>query len=446
MFVHIVDDSNAISPLIDIYKGLINKLPGITLNDFKSGSTDSIPQLYFFVIEFVSNYVFEITDWENSIGALIDHPFELRQLLDIGDLTTLSNLCNKEKELIQLLSSKSSFSRFVASSLITHQVYFNLENHQLLFDKLFYSNELDVKSRVLAFRAYTLGIVARATSTKQTPSDIITYLYEKLSYFYYQIFSPDITSNLNDEKKEQIDYWKYNLFGIFLLEIEKQKESNSIHGSDIVTFLLDETDFCMPVMLSILLNVLEDIALQNHVRFVLLTIFSDKFMACWESISPNEVLKVISNIRSLYHEEVDEFFRDNILLNKYWEEAKFLTPLPNTKQNHNIGTDLWTIIAISTNIELEKIAGLFLLEIALSDSVQNCLRRFVITTLQILSEPIRVDVAHYEWHLINYKTAGGIEKLNLPPNIMSERQDLHSYYKQLINSCIKKIGKPDLQL
>jgi hypothetical protein len=106
-----------------------------------------------------------------------------------------------------------------------------------------------------------------------------------------------------------------------------------------------------------------------------------------------------------------------------------------------VSTNLWLLVAIATDMQMAKAAGLYLLEVALSNSAEDCLKRLFLLTIQLFTEPIRIDIAHVQWGLAHSPDWDRFDRLAISRDIMDVRPDLHEYYRSTSRTCIEMYGR-----
>jgi hypothetical protein len=444
MMVHIVDDPKSVYPFLDIFKDLIKKVPGFHIREKGDHVSTELSGTANITIDIVASFIKNITDFPYQFKQFIGDPKTTRAILDVGELTSLESLIDHEPEVVKILTWENSWVRFISSSLITHQIYYNIDLHLPFFLGLIDSSKLQLVHKLWATRALVLGLVARMATYKEFPEEVMEVLYDLLVSLWYEISDETEKPKVIETGKQPDDLlnlWKIILYAILTIEATKQRRAGATVGSTMISELIKIPSFCETNSLVNFIDVLEGIAFQGFVDFSLKTLLSKEFKLHWEKKAFLHGIENISTIRGFYQHEVDAMLQGDASADTVWNEVKSHQTFISPKDIRRISTDLWGMVAIATNITVEKATGLYLLEIALSESVEESIHGLVKVTLEVLSDPERIDIAHVQWGLAHDPKWNRYDKLQISRDVINTRPELHAYYKNLIGKIIDKYGK-----
>lgn len=444
MFIHLVDDPESVKPLLDVYKDLVTGIPGVGTDRKDSGLGklvgDSTANI---IVEIVAKVVARIAALDHDLKEVIGRPKVVRAALDIGELFTLDSLTMHKEAVVELLAWNNSFIAYVSSSLVMHQVDYNIEEHLPLFIEIMDSDRLEFTSRLLLFRALVLGLVARSAKGNDVSYDILVMLTDYLVGFWHNLSdSPvvsgaDVLTDLNDPGV----LWQSALLGMLFIEADTQRRLGTVTGSHIVPDLMRDPEFAEVSSLKILLSALERAAYQGFVDFAILSILDRNTRLHWEREVFGVGIETLANIRALYQQEVDSLLQAEQSADHLWEKVRVVGGRPSPQDIRSISYVLWTMVACATDIQLTKASGLYLLELAFSASVSDFWKRAVRLSMEILSHPTVIDIAHVQWGLAHDPGWDRFEKLKIPRSILDISSEAHERYGGLAEACIATCGR-----
>jgi uncharacterized coiled-coil protein SlyX len=447
MMIHLVDDPESLHPLMDICWDLINRLPAVTSTPprdrlakaVSEGTTNLFVEI---IAQAVSRPISRYAILDNALQVVIGDPKTIRAALDVGELLSLTSLTEHRDKIVRLINWPSAFVSFIASSLTIHQIDSNPDEHLPLFLSTLDSPELGLSQRLLILRALTLGLIARMVKGNSIPEGILSTLLEYLLAYWYEMEESPPTPVSDDAlaMTNPLDLWQSTLYGLLVMEADAQRSRGDTKGSTIASTLVDAPAFGTSGM-KVLLKTLERTAYQDYVDFAVMSIVDKKIRRLWEQDLPEMAVAALSDIRALYQDEVDSLLQKEPTLGELWNKVKVTGYYPSPKDLRSIGHSLWLIVVIATDMQVAKAAGLCLMELAFAKSVTDYWRRLVRLVMEMLTDPIIVDIAHVEWGFAHDPEWDRFDKLEIPRDIVKTRPELHEHYRMLIESCIERCGR-----
>lgn len=443
MFIHVVDEPKSVYPVFDFYKELLYKVPGTRLLG-SQGKIGLLSRATDVVIESFASSWARIGKSDQKLKDLLEKPDSIRALLDIGELTVKESLLDYKDPIIRLITWDNPIVSYFAGSLITHQIYFSpeLDQHISLFGEIFLSDRLKTVHRVFVIRAFIVGFIARLLRDKDIPNKIEEEIFDSLVSLWNDIQheNPEMIYD-PDDVHTPFYVWKAALFGLLYLEALLQRRSGNITGSNFLKRMLHDATFTTPESIKVMIEVLEKIAYQGFVDFSISSMLNKEFYLHWKKEDNyNAALLAFSNCRGLYQKEVDSIFKGHEDFYAIWEHVRLNSSFPKERYFRDISNHLWGQAFIALDMEVEKSAGVLFLELADSKTTKECMRRMIKAYFDILDEPIRQDIAHYQWGLAHDKEMKRFNKLNLPKGIENIRPDLHAYYKGVTDKIVGRYG------
>jgi len=444
MFINVVDDPKSVYPFVEIYRSLIEDVPGIVLKETQDGVKKVIiaPTLYF-VIDLVVNFFLRITSWRKLIGDIIGDQAKIRAILDVGEALTFSNLRGHEDQVGVLLKNHETSVTFIASSIITHHIFTNPDEFPAEIFEFLQSSSFDLSQKISILRALVLGIIARIFRDQSINQNTLSESINYLITFWHEITNPQLSEDLNkaNANKQVINLWETTLLSLLIGEAIDQKKKGLTQGSEIIKRFINDGIIKDRYGLEIILSCLVKLAYQGFVDFALYTILEDNIRFYWEKYCEDQGINAISNIRAIYQGEVDSFLQSEDIYNRIFLKVRLISSFPNITDIRGISTNLWTIVAISTDINIAKLVGFFFLEFAFSENVESCLKRMIISSIEILFDPDRINIAHVQWGLAHDPKWDRFDKMNIQRKILNERPELHQHFQHLVLECMQKLGK-----
>ena len=446
MFVHVIDDRKSVYPLLDFYKDLLYKVPGSRLLS-SQGQLGLLSRATDVVVEALAISWARIISLEQDISDILQDSPSIRALFDIGELTAQESLLNYKNELITLLTWKKFLVSYFAGSLITHQTYFNFDQHLAFFGDILLSDQLEIVHKMTVLRAFTVGLIARVLHEKDIPDGVENDVFDHLISMWGDVQNEEIDFGAEKKSVSSSSYlsspiyiWKATLFSLLYLEALLQRKSGNIAGSNFIKKFMNYSAFTDSYAVNVMIESLEKIAYQGFVEFAVLSITSKDFRVYWEEDSTESVVKSLSNCRGLYQKEVDGILKDQEDLRSVWEAVRSNNNFPREAYFRDVSNYLWGQVFIAIDMNVEKAAGVLFLELADSKTVKECMRRMMKATLDILAEPVRLNILHYQWALIHDKEMKRFEKFEFPDDIQTTRPELHARYKEVIERIVNKYG------
>lgn len=441
MFVHIVDDPESVYPIVNIYKKIIDRIPGLNSRDGNISGILTNTTINF-IIDIAVKFLKRATTWEELFQDVIGNIKTTRAMLDVGEFLSLNGLSEYKEKIITLITWNSVAIRFISSSLITHQVYCNPDEHFPLFINILDSQKLGLVNKLWVLRALVLGIVTRNFKQLDIPCDSHEILLGYMIQLWYEIKEANQDNTLAPPTRIEdfVNLWEAILFGMLINEANIQRRDGVTKSSEILSKLLIDPTFCEQDELRIILFTLEKTAYQGFIDFALISIIDVDFLYHWEKKVPKDGICSLSSIRALYQQETDSLLSSKKDISRVWSQVRNTNFFPSPQHIRDISTELWTIIAAATDMHLAKLAGYYFLEAALSSSVEDFLKRIVWASIEALSDPVRIDIAHIQWGFAHDPEWDRFDKLEISKEILDTRPELHKHYKELIELCVKKYG------
>lgn len=103
--------------------------------------------------------------------------------------------------------------------------------------------------------------------------------------------------------------------------------------------------------------------------------------------------------------------------------------------------EVWIMVATAVDDTLMKISGLALLDLVHASKPSEFVKRTIRTLIAILFDPERIDIAHIQYGLAHDPKWDLFEELAIPRHLISVKQEVHEYYKELSRSCVARLGR-----
>ena len=439
MFSRLIDDRESLMPLLEMYRNLVSRIPGVG-KDFGRQPSSLVADG---AVALIAEVVERLADMNRDLLDMLHDPATIRAVLDVGNLLALPSLTGYKNELIRLLTWDDTGVAWMASDLVMRQVCVNPNEHVLLFLEVLESQELKLAHRTLLLRALTVGMIVRSIRGLEIPDDILEILTDHLLATWCDLLE-EREGNEAQIVPDIDEYWQSFLFGVLIMEADTQRRLGTTTCSRVISRLLDDSSFEETQYVEILLKTIEKTAYQGYVDFALLTLLDKNVRLHWEKIAFNIGINIFANIRAIYHQEVDRPFQSKEAKDTFghlWNALSMVSRFPDPKDIRSISTIFWTMPAIATDITMAKATGLFLLELAYSKSVKDFWKRAVRLMIGLLFDPARIDVAHIQWGLAHDPNWNQYDALDISRDVLTIRPELHEQYRQLATQCVEKYGR-----
>jgi hypothetical protein len=286
----------------------------------------------------------------------------------------------------------------------------------------------------------TFGVASRVLGGKPIPD----YSFEMLSNHLISLWL-EMTEKENIEDQNQTldptSGLPVILFGLFIIEASQQREKGFISGSKLLSqILLDPILTNKEIFIEMIIKGLERTAYQGYVEFAITSITNDDFKLIWSEKAYDKGILMLSNLRSLYQEKVDNLLMEEESVKEIWNQVKIKAyfPAPNDLLGNSM---LWSTVAISVNVTFLKITGMILLELAFSESSDEFWRRSVKAIMAALSDSDRIGIAHIEYGLALDPNWDLYDELEISHELLSKKLEIHQYYKKIVEECIAIYGR-----
>ena len=286
----------------------------------------------------------------------------------------------------------------------------------------------------------TFGIASRVLSGSSIPEYSFDMLTNHLISLWLELSDLDKIEEPN-KPVDPTTGLHVILFGIFIIEAAQQRASGITSEFKLLSqILIDPNLTNRNEFVEMIIKGLERTAYQGYVEFAVNTMMSKNFRLIWGEKIYEKGIVMLSNLRSLYQEKIDNLFIDDKEIEDIWNQIKIKAyfPAPIDLLGNSM---LWSTVAISTNVTFLKITGMILLELAFSETSEEFWRRSVRAIMAALSDPDRIGIAHIEYGLAHDADWNLFDELQISRELLTKKPEVHIYYRKLVNECIGIYGK-----
>jgi hypothetical protein len=453
---HIVEDKPALNPLLDLWRDLASKVPGLeSLPDSEPSNRIARMALDGFLqvgSQLASRMLKgTVLDDIETMSAFWTNSKHKRAFMDNPILHYLDNMVDYKESVINLLTWDHSLVRYITSDPLIHHTFHKPEIHLPMLQEIFDdAGEFPFRLRFMILHAFAYALFFRVLKGKEIPEDFDVMLEDNLIELWYTAYE------LDDQAKQP--RWKVEgtltptfqgsmiliMLGIFSLEYHFQKGKGKITGSKILrTFLSDTVSENMLQEDKVLFfTALERQAYQGSAEFAIKTLLDPQIRNYWEKNCNDAVIKSIAQMRSFFQDEIDSI----ILTSSPEQNIQLMNAVRSTGALPDVQDVLFTnttILILSSGIEPvgTQVMGALLIDIISSNNLAEMIRRGTRTFITAIFDFEALTILIAQWYLAHYPNWNGYEKLGIQKQIMLERSDIHTYWKSTFKEYVEKNGR-----
>jgi len=451
MIAHAIDDKKSLIPLIEIWKDLARKVPGIQ-TDAKAGLYATINKIMFGGIVEVVTQIIKYTV-RGSVLDDLNHFWSnqnnFRPFLDSVTLRDQSSLVPFEKDLLKLMTWEHQLVNYVMCAPLISHVYEHLEETSELLQQISYNAD-EKQSRVKYAVAHALifGGLFRLMREREIPDGYLTLLVD--SFMDYWISSnEEMEGGQRRHQKEGTvtktfeDSLLVLLVGMLNVEARLQRMTGKVTGSQFVCDFItspaiQDIDSDQAILF---VKAVERYAYQGFPEFGIYTMLMNDFRSLWEEKCQQEGYKALANIRAYFQQEVDSIIREDSERNrKLFNSVRMIEGLPESKDVLFTNNTFW-MLGGAIELNIGKILGILLMQITKARSIEEFARLASKTIVDTLFNYDTINIAIIEWYKSHDPAWNNYEANEIPMHLLNERLDLHDIWSSVAREFIEKYGK-----
>jgi len=268
-------------------------------------------------------------------------------------------------------------------------------------------------------------------------------LIEMLHDYYIRVWELTAGTERNDENTtNHKNLSMFTLVEIFTIEAFQQRELGETRGSTFILDLLDNSIVSFGnAQLKFVVQALQKAAYQGIPEFVVKTLLLSEFRVVWERRDYSAVIEILSSLRSIYQEEIDSVLLSKEPANQnLFQQVRVSASLPNTADVLFMNSLNW-ILAPAVEINITKICGNLMLDLADSQSVDEFLTKAPRTLINALFDFDLINITHIHWRKIHNPAWDEYEKWKISRDLDDRYPEIHLYWSEYVKRFIAENGR-----
>jgi hypothetical protein len=449
---HIIDDKESMIPLVDIWQGIIRKVPGLVPSPTKTAANVMMDTLIGLVARaakiFIDNTIFFD---KQALNDLWSSPRTKRIMLDYPFYVDADNLSQHKSELKAIFEHENFLVIYLSPVITIFHLFHNPDENLAVMQEIFFGEtKYPCRTKYWVTHALVHAAVCRLMRGLEMNPDFIETIEDNVIEVWELAWKIDATTGQTTYEKEgylasQFSELLLLLFwGVFNIEAVYQRAQGYVTGSSFLTRFLSTVDITTERDAQFLLKCLERFAYQGTPDFAIKTMLEKNFRRVWQNHAERMGIDTISNLRAFYQDEIDSLLiegseAEKILLSK----VRMSASLPKVADVLFTNANLWVVSACIEPI-LTKACANVLVNLVSAKSINEFIVDLAKTLIYCLYDYDVVNLLCVELFRAHNPKWDNAQKWGINLEALSHKTELQQYWRQEVQSLVAKYGMGQL--